>query len=451
MLPTIALIGRPNVGKSTLFNRLLRKKRAITHDMPGITRDRIYAEGHFNGTHYALIDTGGLVMESDNDSGEFQGDIFEQAREAIEESHALILVVDGRAGLTPLDEQVASYIRQSNKPILLLVNKVDGSEIEAQCTSEFHCLGFEIMPVSAEHGFNLLELREKVADMALATGIETETEEDEEAKGLKIAMLGRPNAGKSSMVNALTGEKRVIVSDIAGTTRDSVDVTFESGGKTYTFVDTAGVRRRTNITDTIERFSVVRALRSSTKADVTVMVVDALSGITKQDKRLLEYLLREAVPFIITVNKIDLVSKQERTALREGFERALRMANHVPVVYTSCISKSGLGGILALASKLKTECSIRISTGQLNRIMKDIVEKHQPPVVKRRRAKFKYITQADEEPPTFIFFINDEKLIKPTYHRFLENRLRKILNVKIAPLNVVFRSTFRAKDDIVHK
>ncbi|NDV21472.1 ribosome biogenesis GTPase Der [Desulfovibrio sp. JC022] len=451
MLPTIALIGRPNVGKSTLFNRLLRKKRAITHDMPGITRDRIYAEGNFNGVQYALIDTGGLVMESDNDSEEFQGDIFDQAREAIEESHALILVVDGRTGMTPLDEQVAAYIRQSNKPILLLVNKVDGAEIEAQCTADFHCLGFEIMPVSAEHGFNLLELREKVADMALATGIEPEDEEDEEAKGLKIAMLGRPNAGKSSMVNALTGETRVIVSDIAGTTRDSVDVTFESGGKVYTFVDTAGVRRRTNITDTIERFSVVRALRSSTKADITIMVVDAIAGITKQDKRLLEYLLREAVPFIITVNKIDLVSKQERTALREGFERALRMAHHVPVVYTSCISKSGLGGILALASRLKKECSIRISTGQLNRIMKDIVEKHQPPVVKRRRAKFKYITQADEEPPTFIFFINDEKLIKPTYHRFLENRLRKLLNVKNAPLNVVFRSTFRKKEDIVHK
>ncbi|TIH19116.1 ribosome biogenesis GTPase Der [Marinifilum sp. JC120] len=451
MLPTIALIGRPNVGKSTLFNRLLRKKRAITHDMPGITRDRIYAEGNFNGVQYALIDTGGLVMESDNDSEEFQGDIFEQAREAIEEAHALILVVDGRTGLTPLDEQVAAYIRQSNKPILLLVNKIDGSELEAPGTADFHCLGFEILPVSAEHGFNLLELREKVADMALATGIEPEDEEDEEAKGLKIAMLGRPNAGKSSMVNALTGEQRVIVSDIAGTTRDSVDVTFESGGKVYTFVDTAGVRRRTNITDTIERFSVVRALRSSSKADITIMVVDAIAGITKQDKRLLEYLLREAIPFIITVNKVDLVSKQERTALREGFERALRMAHHVPVVYTSCISKSGLGGILALASRLKKECAIRISTGQLNRIMKDIVEKHQPPVVKRRRAKFKYITQADEEPPTFIFFINDEKLIKPTYHRFLENRLRKLLNVKNAPLNVVFRSTFRKKEDIVHK
>lgn len=450
MLPTIALIGRPNVGKSTLFNRLLRKKRAITHDMPGITRDRIYAEGHFDGVHYALIDTGGLVMESDNDSEEFQGDIFEQAREAIEESQALILVVDGRTGITQLDEQVAAYIRQSNKPILLLVNKVDGAELEATATADFHALGFEMMAVSAEHGFNLLELREKVADMALATGIEHE-DVDEEDLGLKIAMLGRPNAGKSSMVNALTGEQRVIVSDVAGTTRDSVDVTFESGGKIYTFVDTAGVRRRTNITDTIERFSVVRALKSSTKADVTIMVVDAIAGITKQDKRLLEYLLREAVPFIIAVNKIDLVSKSERSLLREGFERALRMANHVPVVYTSCISKSGLGGILALASKLKKECSIRISTGQLNRIMKEIIEKHQPPVVKRKRAKFKYMTQADEEPPTFIFFINDEKLIKASYHRFLENRLRKILNVKIAPLNIVFRSTFRAKEDIVHK
>ncbi|WP_320169066.1 ribosome biogenesis GTPase Der [Maridesulfovibrio sp.] len=450
MLPTIALVGRPNVGKSTLFNRLLRKKRALTHDMPGITRDRIYAEGQYDGVSYALIDTGGLVMESDNNSGEFQGDIFEQAREAIEEAHALILVVDGRIGLTPLDEQVAGYIRQSNKPVLLLVNKVDGPELEAQATAEFHVLGYEIMPVSAEHGFNLFELREKVAAMARETGIVPE-ERDEEAKGLKIAMLGRPNAGKSSMVNALTGEERVIVSDIAGTTRDSVDVTFESSGKLYTFVDTAGVRRRTNITDTIERFSVVRALRSSARADVTIMVVDALGGITKQDKRLIDYLVKEAIPFIIAVNKVDLVSKGERTALREGFERALRIAGHVPVVYTSCVSKSGLGGILELATRLKKECSLRVSTGELNRIMKEVIEKHQPPVVKRKRAKFKYMTQADEEPPTFVFFINDEKLIKASYHRFLENKLRKILNVKIAPLNIVFRSTFRKKDDIVHK
>ncbi|WP_432737730.1 ribosome biogenesis GTPase Der [Maridesulfovibrio sp. FT414] len=450
MLPTIALVGRPNVGKSTLFNRLLRKKRALTHDLPGITRDRIYAEGHFEGTRYALIDTGGLVMESDSEPGEFHGDIFEQAREAIEEAHALILVVDGRAGLTPLDEQVAAYIRQSNKPILVLVNKVDGEELEAQATAEFHCLGFDMMAVSAEHGFNLLELREKVAEMAKETGIES-TEENEEAMGLKIAMLGRPNAGKSSMVNALTGEERVIVSEIAGTTRDSVDVTFESSGKIYTFVDTAGVRRRTHITDTIEKFSVVRALRSSAKADVTIMVVDAIAGITKQDKRLLDYLLKESVPFIIAVNKVDLVSPKERTALREGFENALRIASHVPVVYTSCISKSGLGGILQLATKLKKECSLRISTGELNRVMKEVIEKHQPPVVNRRRAKFKYVTQADEEPPTFIFFINDEKLIKTSYHRFLENKLRKILNVKIAPLNIVFRSTFRKKEDIVHK
>ncbi|MBI9112214.1 ribosome biogenesis GTPase Der [Maridesulfovibrio ferrireducens] len=445
MLPTIALVGRPNVGKSTIFNRLLRKKRALTHDMPGITRDRIYDEGHYEGVRYALVDTGGLVMESDNDSGEFQGDIFDQAREAIEESHALILVVDGRAGLTPLDEQVAAFIRQSNKPIVLLVNKVDGSELEAQCLSEFHGLGFEIMPVSAEHGYNLEALRAKVAQLAEETGIVPE-EEDPEKVGLKIAMLGRPNAGKSSMVNALTGEERVIVSDIAGTTRDSVNVTFRSGGKIFTFVDTAGVRRRTNIANTIERYSVLRALKSSKIADVTVMVVDALGGLTKQDKRLLDFLAKEATPFIIAVNKIDLVSQKERDALKEGFERALRMAHHVPVIYTSCISKSGLGGILPLAAKLKAECSIRVSTGQLNRIMKEVIQKHQPPVVKRRRAKFKYLTQADEEPPTFIFFINDERLIRPTYHRFLENKLRKILNIKIAPLNIYFRSTARDKE-----
>lgn len=445
MLPTLALLGRPNVGKSTLFNRLLRKNRAITHDMPGVTRDRIYEEGRFNDVRYALVDTGGLVVDSSEESG-FEEHIFEQAREAVEESQVILLVVDGREGLTPLDEQVSAFVRQSNKPVLLLVNKVDGEELEAAGTSEFHALGFEILPVSAEHGYNLAELRQKVADLAQETGIVPESEEDLAAKGLMLAMLGRPNAGKSSMVNALVREDRVIVSDLAGTTRDSVDVTFEEKGERYTFVDTAGVRRKSHITDSLERFSVLRALKSSKKADVTVMVVDAIHGITRQDKRLLDFLLKESTPFIVAVNKVDLVPSDEMKALKDGFARALRIAPHVPVIYTSTITKAGLGGLLPLARKLKKECSIRTTTGQLNRVMKTVIERQQPPVVKRRRAKFYYLTQSDDEPPTFVFFVNDATLIKDSYKRFLENRLRKMFNIKMAPVEVVFRSTHKKKN-----
>lgn len=445
MLPTLALLGRPNVGKSTIFNRLLRKSRAITHDMPGVTRDRIYEEGRFNDVRYALVDTGGLVVDSSSEAG-FEEQIFFQAREAVQESHVIILVVNGREGLTPLDEQVATFVRQSNKKVLVLVNKVDGEELEAHATSEFHALGFEVMPVSAEHGYNLAELREKVAQLALETGIEPENEEDIKAKGLMIAMLGRPNAGKSSMVNALVREDRVIVSDVAGTTRDSVDVTFEDGGSRYTFVDTAGVRRRTNITDELEKFSVLRALKSSKKADVTIMVVDAIHGITRQDKRLLDFLIKEATPFIVAVNKIDLVPSDELKALKQGFAEALRIAPYIPVVYTSTVTKAGLGGLLPLSKKVKAECSIRTTTGQLNRVMKTVIERQQPPVVKRRRPKFYYLTQADEEPPTFVFFVSDEKLIKDSYKRFLENKLRKMFNIKMAPLSVVFRSTHKKKE-----
>lgn len=445
MLPTLALLGRPNVGKSTLFNRLLRKSRAITHDMPGVTRDRIYEEGRYNDVRYALVDTGGLIVDSSDQSG-FEEQIFVQAREAVEASQVILLVVDGREGLTSLDEQVAAFVRQSNKRVLLLVNKVDGEELEAVATSEFHALGFEMMTVSAEHGYNLLELREKVAQLALDTGLVPDSEEDLAAKGLMIAMLGRPNAGKSSMVNALVREDRVIVSDVAGTTRDSVDVTFEENGLRYTFVDTAGVRRRTNITDALEHFSVLRALKSSKKADVTIMVVDAINGLTRQDKRLLDFLIKEATPFIVAVNKVDLVPIEDVKALKAFFQEALRIAPYIPVIYTSTITKAGLGGILPLARKLKQECSIRTTTGQLNRVMKTVIERQQPPVVKRRRPKFYYLTQADDEPPTFVFFVNDATLIRDSYKRFLENKLRKMFKIKMAPLAVVFRSTHTKKD-----
>ncbi|MEF2145085.1 MAG: ribosome biogenesis GTPase Der [Desulfovibrionaceae bacterium] len=455
MRATFALIGRPNVGKSTIFNRLLRKSVAIAHDTPGVTRDRIYGEGYMGGVPFALIDTGGMVLGLDTDPGHgvtgqgFESEIVEQALEGMAESHAVLMVVDGREGLTLQDQEAAKLARQSGKPVLLLVNKVDGGELADQAMLEFHALGFEMMPVSASHGYNLQEVRDAVASMASELG--TEEEEDEAERGLRIAMLGRPNAGKSSMVNALIGRDRLIVSDVAGTTRDSVDVTFEKDGIRYTFVDTAGVRRRSNIQERLEQFTVVRALRSSKRADVTFMIVDATGGLTRQDKRLLEFLVREKTPFVVVVNKTDLIPAEELKDLKADFEFELRIAPYVPVVYTSALKNKGVNRLLPLAQKMRKECTVRIGTGVLNRAFADAIEKHQPPVVKRRRPKFFYMTQADADVPTFVFFMNDHTLLKESYQRYLENQLRKLFRIEAAPLHLVFRSSHEKREKVVKR
>lgn len=449
MPATIALIGRPNVGKSTIFNRLLRKSLAIAHDTPGVTRDRIYGEGLIRGVAFGLLDTGGMVLGDEGDPGEgytgqgFEEEIVEQAKEAMVESQAILLVVDGKEGLNPLDEQAAALVRLSGKPVVCVVNKVDGSEQSDIAQAEFHSLGFELFPVSAAHGFNLQELRNRVAELAKEHGFEES--DDGVEKGLRIAVLGKPNAGKSSLINCLTRKDRLIVSDVAGTTRDSVDVTFETGSKRYTFVDTAGVRRRANITENLEKFSVVRALKASKRADVTLIVLDGQEGITRQDMRLLEFLTRERTPFAVVVNKIDLIPRDEDRPFREAVDRALRIAPHVPVIYISALKRKGLGKVLSLCEQIHTECAIRVGTGVLNRAMTTALERNQPAVVKRRRPKFYYLTQADADIPTFVFFMNDSSLLKQNYKRYLENQLRKLFQIKLAPIHLAFRSTHENK------
>ncbi|MEF2230511.1 MAG: ribosome biogenesis GTPase Der [Pseudodesulfovibrio sp.] len=448
MLPIIALVGRPNVGKSTLFNRLLRKSRSITHDLPGVTRDRIYGECIMRDVRFDLVDTGGMVLESEATpelSKDFEDEIFEQAREAVEEANAIIFVADGKEGLTTLDQQAAEYVRKSGKPVFMLINKVDGSEYEAAMTAEFHALGLDMMPVSAAHGYNLTEVRSAVRKFVKGLGLPME-EEDEGERGLRLTMLGRPNAGKSSLVNALLGKDRLIVSDVAGTTRDTIDVTFEKNGKRYTFVDTAGVRKRANIQDHLEKISVIRALRNSRRSDVTVLVIDISLGVGRQDKRLIEFLAREKTPFIVVVNKADLVPRGETKQALAAFEHELRIVPHVPVVMTSAHKGVGIGKLLPMAEAMRNECEIRIGTGVLNRSLAAVLEKLQPPVVKRRRPKFFYVTQADEPIPTFVFFCNDHTLVKESYARYLENQFRKLLGIKTAPVNVVFRSSHEKKE-----
>lgn len=436
--PVIAIVGRPNVGKSTLFNRLLGKNIAITHDRSGVTRDRIYGEGTFGGRRVALVDTGGLEMEFAGDDPISEG-IMAQAREAVWEAAAILMVVDGREGAMPLDERVAATLRKSGKPVLVAVNKVDGPELDQHLTAEFHALGFPLAPVSAAHGHGVADLKERLESELLAHV--PEEDEPEVERGLRIAFLGKPNAGKSSIVNAILGESRCIVSPEAGTTRDAVDVTLERKGKRYTFVDTAGVRKRARIDDSLERFSVTRALTTAKRADVAVLVVDAEQGVNVQDKKLLSFIEGEKTPFMVVINKVDLFEREERKKLKKAVEEELRMVGHAPVLFTSTLSGEGLGKILSTAEKITAECDIRIPTGELNRAMREALARYQAPVIKRRRAKFYYLTQVETNPPTFVFFVNNPELVKDSYKKYLEKTLRKLFGIGTAPIRIHYRAS----------
>ncbi|MBU4523834.1 MAG: ribosome biogenesis GTPase Der [Desulfomicrobium sp.] len=434
-LPMVALLGRPNVGKSTLFNRLIKRRVSITHDMAGVTRDSIFSEVRGETRTYMLIDTGGLVPDS---SDEIEISIFEQAREAMAGADLILFIVDGRTGLHPQDEQVGQYLRQSGKEVRVLVNKVDGPEQEETLAADFYALGFPLHCVSAAHGFGMGDLREMI-ETALPTA---EDDEGEQAQGgLKVALLGRPNAGKSSTINALLGKKRLMVSAEAGTTRDCVNVTVQRGGKTYTFVDTAGVRRKSKVIDSLEYFSVVHAMQAAKQADVVVLVLDIMDGVVGQDKRLLSFLDTEKVPFVIVVNKIDLLTKDQLAKAKKDLVDQFAFCAHVPVLYSSSVSMAGLGGLLPLVEKLWEQCGQRVTTGELNRLVKMVTERHQPPVMGGRRGKIYYMTQADSRPPTFVFFVNDEKLFHGSYVRYLENQLRKVFRLDKTPIRMVFRSS----------
>lgn len=532
--PKAALLGRPNVGKSTLFNRLIRSNRAITHDRPGITRDRM--EGVVRGPDvqdFLLVDTGGVTLggHARVEQGPagirgFEEEILEQAREAVRESDLLCLVVDARDGLTPFDRHLADFLRREGKPLLLVVNKVDGPEREDILTAEFHELGLPMLPCSAAHGYNVRALEEKIRESLFAgkeepevrlrrdepftktrgrggkprtrpeerepepehltrTAAEescgqkeaaleeerapigvSEEELDPEAEDaltlasedaesapqndfssgpLRLALLGRPNAGKSSLVNALSGKNRMIVSEMAGTTRDSVDVVTEIDGEPCIFVDTAGVRRRARINDMVERYSVNSSIKSTTKAHVTLLVLDASEGLTQQDKRLIDLLNERKTPFMVLINKSDLIEPKLRKEAEKRYKAALAFCPHVPRLFVSAKNRHNLKKIVPLARAVRRECGLRISTGRLNRAMASVLEKHQPPVVRHVRPKFFYLTQAESLPPTFVFFVNDAERIMPPYTRYLERALRKLFGIAHAPMRINFRSSHGKK------
>lgn len=448
-LPQIVLVGRPNVGKSTLFNRLIRSNRAITHDMPGVTRDRM--EGvvrRKDRPSFGVIDTGGVtlddhlvVQEGPEGIRGFEEEILRQVEIALKEAAAVAFVVDGRDGLMPADKFLANHVRRLGLPVLCVVNKVDGVELEEQMLAEFHVLGFPLVAVSAEHGHNVPTVVE-----ALAHLIPKELfVEEAPAPALRLALLGRPNVGKSSIVNALVGEDRMIVSEVAGTTRDSVDVRFTVDGEDYVFVDTAGLRRKPRITDSLEKYSANSAIKSAGKADVTLLTFDASEGVNSQEKRLMDMLNTRKIPFIILINKADTIHPDRLKSVEKEARDLLGFCKHVPVLKVSALKGTGLSRILPIARRIHKECGMRVTTAQLNRAMKDALDAHQPPMVKGVRPRFFYLTQAESEPPTFVFFVSDATRVPDTYMRYLENSLRRILHIEHAPMRVKLRSSHSGK------
>ena len=447
LLPNIVLVGRPNVGKSTLFNRLIRSNRAVTHDRPGVTRDRMEGVVRRPGKpEYGIIDTGGItlddrlaVQEGPDGIRGFEEEILRQVETAMSEAAAIAFVVDGQDGLLPTDKFLANHLRRLDIPVLCVVNKVDGAEQADQRLAEFHVLGFPLIAVSAEHGHNIGELTDRLGKLIPKEMLGAKLE----PPALRLALLGKPNVGKSSLINALSGQDRMIVSDVAGTTRDSVDVRFTLDGEDYVFVDTAGIRRKTKISDTVEKYSVNSSIKSAGKADVTLLTIDATEGVSAQDKRLLDMLDTRKIPFMIVVNKVDLIPSASLKQIVADTRDLLVFCRHVPILTVSAATGRGLDKILPLARRIKEECAVRIPTSQLNRAMKTVLETHQPPMVKGARPKFFYLTQAESEPPTFVFFVSDADRVMATYARYIEAGLRKLFRIAHAPMRVKFRSSHK--------
>ena len=448
--PIVALVGRPNVGKSTLFNRIVGQRRAIVEDLPGTTRDRLYGEAEWIGQFFTIVDTGGLeIIESQklrrpqdqpaplsSASVGFIEEIREQAQVAIAEADVIIMLVDVLDGLTPADEDVVEVLRRADRPVLVVANKVDNQARE-QAAYEFYALGMgEVFPISALHGTGVGELLDEVVAVLPAA------EEVEEPEALRIALVGRPNVGKSSLLNKLLGEDRAIVSAIPGTTRDATDTYLTWEGQPVLLIDTAGIRRRGRIERGIEKYSVLRSIKAIARADVVMLLLDAEDLVTAQDAHVAGYILEENRSIIVVVNKWDLIEKDTYTmdAYTKQIRADLRFLDYVPVFFISALTGQRVQKLLPLASQVYQERMVRIPTGELNRLVEDATIRHSPPHKAGKRLKFFYATQASVDPPTFVFFVNDTRLVHFSYERFLENQIRRRYSYLGTPLKLVFRS-----------
>ncbi|MGI6435241.1 MAG: ribosome biogenesis GTPase Der [Syntrophomonadaceae bacterium] len=430
--PVVAIVGRPNVGKSTLFNRLAGKRKAIVEDIPGVTRDRLYDVSEWLGREFIIIDTGGLRFEEENTIAR---GVQLQAEIAIDEADIIVFVLDTREGITAEDEQVAELLRRSRKPVILAANKVENFDRQFEWM-EFYRLGLgDPIPISAMHGMNTNDLLDAVIAQF---GPAREYEEDPDA--IKIAIVGRPNVGKSSLVNALLGEERVIVSEIPGTTRDSIDSPFEFGGNRYILIDTAGLRKKSRIKEATEKYSVIRTLKSVERSDVVLIMLDAVDKVTEQDQRIAGYVHEQNKANIIVVNKWDAIKKDEQTMNRydEDIRADLKFLAYAPILYVSALTRQRIFKIIELVDFVVEQHNRRIPTAELNRVINEAVMLNPLPGGSKR-AKIFYTTQVTTAPPTFVLFCSDPEKLHFSYIRYLENVLRQNFGFEGSPLRLLTR------------
>ncbi len=432
--PIVAIVGRPNVGKSTLFNQIGKKKLSIVDDMPGVTRDRIYMDAEWLNHEFTMIDTGGIEIESED---KILNSMRIQAKIAIDEADVIIFVVDGRAGLTSADEEVAKILRNANKPIIIAVNKIDSVELDMNIF-EFYNLGLgDPIGISASNALALGDLLDAVVKNFPQNDFEIRDEDE-----IRIAVIGRPNVGKSSLVNKMIGEERVIVSDIPGTTRDAIDTHFIKDDIKFTLIDTAGMRRKNKIEEPVERYSVIRSLRAIDRADVVLMLIEAPVGVTEQDKKIAGYAHDSGKGCVIVVNKWDIFpDKHDRSTNRftDDLREQLGFLQYAPVLYASALTGQRINRVTELVKFVAEQQSMRIQTSVLNELIRDAISVNPPPTKKGKQLKIFFMTQADIHPPKFIIFVNEPELFHFSYLRFIENKLRDTFGFEGTPLKFVVR------------
>ena len=434
MKPIVAIVGRPNVGKSTLFHRITRTKDALVVNFPGVTRDRHYGDARWNDVEFTLVDTGGFTEGDD-----FADEIRFQVHQAIADADVIILLLDGKEGISPFDREMVDILRTVNKPVFYAVNKIDGAEQEVSL-ADFYQLGLETLyPLSAEHRYGVTDLLDDVID-ALA-GFVTGSFEDPAHKVIRLAVVGRPNVGKSSLINRILGETRLLVSDIPGTTRDAIDSLWEMNGKSYLLVDTAGIRRKGKVHRKLEKFSIIKALRSLDRCDVALIVMDAAEGVTDQDISVAGYAFERGCGCILLLNKWDLVEKDSKTAkvYYERLREQAKFLNFAPAMTISALTGLRVRKIFTQVDEVYEQYARRITTGQLNRFLERAIEKNEPSLHRGKRIKFYYAVQTSTKPPTIVCFVNYPQAVHFSYKRYLINQLRKETGLDKTPIRIIFR------------